>query len=240
MTRKPVTIGSNEFKFQKDALEFYKEILTRVRANAEIKGEDHEHLLALIERHPDAVQKIGVGITYFYKAPTEMGTSCFWIHRIDGSKTDFSYLSAVTAKSKSLYQKFADACRHAVRNDLRKTKEEFFKNHADEKGCIECEVSGNKITIYESHLDHKKPLTFQVIVITFIHANQIEINNEMLSLSVDGQFETEFLDLSLKEKFREFHHRVAQLRIINPKANLSLGGSERILKSKRPVIIITS
>lgn len=238
MARKPIVVGSKEFKFQKDALAFFKDMLNSSRTNKTIEGEGHDLLLAVLERHPEAPQKIGVGVERFYKAPTEMGTSCFWIERIDGSKTDFSYITAVKAKGKSLYQEFAEACRNTVRGDLIKTKEVFFSKHSDEDGKVECEVSGERIAIYESHLDHKKPLTFQVLVNTFISANNITITKEMLSSPQDEQFETEFLDQNIKDGFKRYHHKVAQLRVINPKANLSLGGSERITKSKRPVEII--
>jgi hypothetical protein len=240
MARKPIIIGNKEFKFQKDALSFFKEMLSRHCVNKTIKGEDHDLLHAVVERHPEATVKIGVGIDRFYKAPTEIGTNCFWIERTNGSKTDFSYITAVKAKGKSLYQEFAEACRNTVRADLNKTKEEFFKNHGDEEGKVECELTGEKIAIYESHLDHKKPMTFQVLVNTFIGANGIKITEKMLSLSQDAQFETEFVNDEIKEKFKKYHHEMAQLRIINPKANLSLGGSERITKSKRPVKIVPS
>lgn len=238
MARKPIVIGKKEFKFQKNALAFFKEILNSHRVNKTIEGEEHYFLLALLERHPEAIQKIGVGVERFYKAPTEMGTSCFWLERSDGSKTDFSYITAVTAKGKSLYQEFAEACRNTIRADLIKTKEEFFKQNADENEKVECEITGEKIAIYESHLDHKKPLTFQILVSTFITANNISISKEMLSTAQDGQFETEFIDQTIKEKFKKYHHEMAQLRITNPKSNLSLGGSERITKSKRPVKIV--
>jgi len=59
----------------------------------------------------------------------------------------------------------------------------------------------------------------------------------MLSTSVDGQFTTEFIDKDIEKDFKEYHHNIAQLRIISSKSNLSLGGSERIKKRKRPVII---
>ncbi len=238
MARKPIIVGNKEFKFQKDALAFFKEMLNSYRVNKTIEGSDHELLFSVLERHPEADQKIGVGVHRFYKAPTDMGTSCFWVERTDGSKTDFSYITAVNAKGKSLYQEFAEACRNSVREDLIKTKEEFFKKHGDENNKVECEISGDRIAIYESHLDHKKPLTFQVLVNTFIGAKDISISKEMLSTAQDGQFETEFIAQDIKNQFKEYHHKMAQLRILNPKSNLSLGGSERITKSKRPVLII--
>lgn len=238
MPKASIIIGDKEFKFQKDALAYFKEMLQRSRVNKTIEGYDHEILLSLIERHPEAARKIGKGVQRFYKASTDMGTDCFWLERVDGSTTDFSYIVAVRAKGKSLYQEFTESCRNAVRADLEKTKKAFFDEYGDGNGCVECEISNQKVAIYESHLDHKKPLTFQVIVNTFIAANNIIIDESMLSKSHDSQFETEFIDLSLKDKFRKYHHEVAQLRIINPTANLRLGGSERITKSKRPVKIV--
>ncbi len=240
MKRKLIEISGKKFTFQKDALHFFKIMLNRVRSNQTITGGDHDMLLALIERHPEAVQKIGKGVKRFFKSPTDMGTSCFWIERIDGTKTDFSYITAVKAKGKSLYQEFTEACRNSVGPDLTNSKQEFFKEHGDKNGQVTCEITHQKVAIYESHLDHKSPLTFQVIVSLFISANNISISKEMLSASTDGQFQTELLDQNIKDKFIKYHHNVADLRVIADYKNLSLGGSQRIIKSKHPVRIIAS
>lgn len=72
---------------------------------------------------------------------------------------------------------------------------------------------------------------------TFIGANDIEIKPEMLLMSQDVQFQTTTIDRELKDKFRRYHHKVAQLRVIKAEQNLSLGGSERIRKSRNPVLI---
>ncbi len=61
----------------------------------------------------------------------------------------------------------------------------------------------------------------------------------MLSTAKDAQFEAEFVDENIKERFRKYHNSIAQLRIITIKQNLKLGGSERITKTKNPVIIQT-
>lgn len=237
MAKPPIIINGIEFKFQKNATEYFKNMLERYRNGQTVKDDDHNMLLALLERHPEADKKIGCGVKRLYKDKTDMPTSCFWIERTDGSKTDFSYRTAISAKGKSLYQEFLEACRNAVQDDLKLTKEKFFEKFADEDGKVECDISGDKIAIYESHLDHQKPLTFQVIVNTFVAANDIEIKRQMLSISQDAQCQTTIVDLNLKDKFRRYHHKIAQLRIIKAAHNLSLGGSERILKSRNPVLI---
>src|SRR5205807_8618658 len=104
-------------------------------------------------------------------------------------------------------------------------------------GKVECEVTAEKVGQHESHLDHKKPMTFQVIVMTFIEANKLEISADMLTPSKDAQFVTTFVNAEIRRSFQEYHQRVAKLRIIKDSTNLSLGGSERITKPKRPVLL---
>lgn len=239
MARKSIQIGDMEFKFQKEALMFFKKILSSYKDDEIIKVSSchHNMLSKLIERHPEADQKKGVGIKHFYKARTDKGTSCFYIEREDGSTTEFSYIFAVKAKGKSLYQEFLDACRHSVEDYLIKIKDLFFHTRSDSEGKVECELTGRKISRKESHLDHMAPLTFQVIVKTFICANKIKISKEMLTSPSDNRITPKFIDEEMKNKFVEFHEYITKdnLRIIESRSNLSLGGTEKIKKPKRPV-----
>lgn len=237
MARQPIILNGIEFKFQKDAIEYFKNILESYQNGQTIAGDDHDMLLALLKRHPEADQKIGCGVKRFYKDRTDMPTSCFWIERNDGSKTDFSYRTAISTKGKTLKQEFLEACRAAVQDDLRRIKKQHFEKKSDQNGRVECDITGDKVAIYESHLDHKAPYTFEVLVNTFIGANNIEIKPEMLSIAEDAQFQTTLIDIELKDKFRRYHHKMAKLRIIKAELNLSLGGSQRILKSRNPVLI---
>jgi len=236
----PVIIGGLEFKTKKAAKEYFKRMLAKYRDGDMVSDEDSVYLDKLIERHPEAAQKIGVGIKKFYRQITDEGTSCFWLERNDGSKTEFSYLTCVDAKGKSLYQEFAEACRECVKKDLIETKKEYFGKHAEPGGRVSCDITGEMIKFDESHLDHKKPMTFQVIVRTFIAAHSITLSRNVLTEPRDQQFTTAFTDKDLSEKFRDYHHNVAQLRVIKSKLNLSLGGSERIQKSSRPIKILRS
>jgi hypothetical protein len=237
MARQPIVLNGIEFKFQKDAIEHFKNMLERYRNGQTIAGDDRDMLLDLLERHPQADKKIGCGVKRLYKDRTDMPTSCFWIERTDGSRTDFSYRTAISAKEKSLYQEFLEACRAAVQDDLLLAKKEYFEKWGDLDKKVKCEITGDKVAISESHLDHKKPLTFEVLVYTFISANDIEIKPEMLLMSQDAQFQTTMIDRQLKDKFLQYHRKVAKLRVIKAEQNLSLGGSERIRKSRNPVLI---
>ena len=144
-----------------------------------------------------------------------MGTDCFWIERIDGTKTDFSYMRAVEAKDKSLDQQFSDACRNAVQNDIDEIKKEFFDVHSDDEGKIKCPITGKKIAIYESKIIHEETFPFRAIVDDFVSENGIEINKDILTPPADGQVTTEFVDEAMKEKFRKFHKENAVLQVVS-------------------------
>ena len=231
-------IGELVFPTKNAAKEFFKNMLARYSDGEEINEEDSSCLNKLIERHPEAIQKIGCGIKRFFRQRTDKGTSCFWLQRLDDTETEFSYPTCVDARGKSLYQEFSEACREAVQPDLIATKRAYFGDHADGEGKVACDVTGEMIRFNEAHLDHKKPMTFQVIVQTFMIAHSIIPSRLILSDSIDQQFSTTFTDKMIAEKFRDYHHSIAKLRVIKSSLNLSLGGSERILKAKTPVTII--
>jgi hypothetical protein len=102
-------------------------------------------------------------------------------------------------------------------------------------GLVTGAPTGERVSFKEAQLDHKKPMTFRAIVMTFIAAYGIEIKAEMLSAPADNQYVTTFVDKDLEQKFREYHHKVAVLRIVKTQVNRSLGGSERLTRPKRPV-----
>jgi hypothetical protein len=234
-----IRIGDSEriFETKTKLLAECKAMLARYRNGEDINEADSEFLRGLLERHPEALQKIGCGVKRFFKDRTDQGTDCFWLERQDGISTDFSYISCVNARGRSLYQEFAEACRRAVQPYLNAAKNAHFEKYGNAEGKVPCEITGEMVARYESHLDHKKPMTFQVIVTTFIAANRIEVRRGMLSISRDAQFVTTFMDKDLEQKFCEYHKDVAKLRIIKARENLSLGGSERITEPKRPVIL---
>jgi hypothetical protein len=90
--RKPVTIGEKNFGTQKDANLFVQGLLNSQPPKVIIPEPHHSFLSALVARHPHAAEKIGAGIKHFTVEPALHGTVCFYLTRIDGTRTDFSYL----------------------------------------------------------------------------------------------------------------------------------------------------
>lgn len=88
---KPLTIGEKRFETQKAANLFIKELLNGQPLKAAIPEPHYSFLCALISRHPRAAEKIGSGIGRFTVERALHGTRCFYLTRVDGSRTDFSY-----------------------------------------------------------------------------------------------------------------------------------------------------
>lgn len=93
----PVCIAGIDFPKKSDALAHLRGILYLYRFDFEerIAGLDEEFLKAAINRHPDFLEKTGVGIEHFFVGRGDFGTRCFWIRRIDGTQVRFSFKSCV-------------------------------------------------------------------------------------------------------------------------------------------------
>jgi Protein of unknown function (DUF3223) len=101
-------------------------MLNRHSADQVVNDEDAADLADLLLRHPEAVEKIGVGIDHSeVRLPPQFGHLCFWIIRTDESVTDFSFMTCVRGKRKTVSQEFREACRMAVQNDIAKAKQAF-------------------------------------------------------------------------------------------------------------------
>jgi hypothetical protein len=74
-----------------------REIIAAIENGELVTGDDAEFLLWLLDRHPRAAEKIGQGVAGFTVQSASMGTRCFVVHRMDGSSTDFSFQSCITA-----------------------------------------------------------------------------------------------------------------------------------------------
>ena len=70
------------FRTKTEALAYCKAMLARYRDGETINEEDSQFLLSLLQRHPEARQKIGPGVKRFFRDRTTKGTSCFWVERV--------------------------------------------------------------------------------------------------------------------------------------------------------------
>jgi len=232
------------WKTQKDALNHFKSMLNRYNNKdiIEVRA-DHEDLVALLERYDEAItdgpSKTGTGIDHFTRTVNNFkgfATPGFWVHRTDGTATDFSYISAVKGQPKGPSKEFYDACRAAVQADLVAAKLCFFKQHADADGYVPCEVTGQPTAYKNAHLDHAW-ISFGQIVSGFRASRgwTAEVPDGVVSLPADGQTQSKLIDPSVAKAFVEYHHSIATLRIVFSTVNLSMTARQRRPTIHRPI-----
>lgn len=217
---KSYTIAGETFGTQKDLVARVRAIIRGCRNMQRLDVLSQAFVLDLLERHPDADQKIGCGVDYLYvdenpKYPGERSRG-FRLVRVDGASTDFSYWECL--KPTPHRKKVLNAMRAKTEGDTL-----AFKNSAFEgKSTIICPDTGKPITFTTSHVDHVAPLTFPVLVDGFLSATGLIFDDIKLRPSGDNQFQDEFADESLAEEWRKYHADNAQLEVVSEWSNLSI------------------
>lgn len=91
MPAKPVKIGPLSFSKKGDANDFLRDMLYKYDLGDKVTDEDAAILTHLVHMHPEAGEKIGLGIESFSVRTADYGTRCFWVNRVDGTTTKFSF-----------------------------------------------------------------------------------------------------------------------------------------------------
>ncbi len=142
MVAKPVQLRSFRWKSIKEAKEAFRTLLNSYELDQRVNDAVHEQMLReLIEVHPRGPEKIGAGIDYFFVARTEeIGGSIsywsrrgIWIRRVDGTREDLGYTSALSGASHRVDVK--DALRHAVADRRDRYRDSRFAS-GDEVVCV--------------------------------------------------------------------------------------------------------
>lgn len=95
MPAKPITLGSLHFSKRGDAATYLKSMLRKYDIGDRVSLEDEVILKAALMHHPDAITKIGCGVSCFSVRSADYGTKCFWVNRPDGTTEKFSVNACV-------------------------------------------------------------------------------------------------------------------------------------------------
>ena len=202
---KPVEIATRSFENQSKAIDHFRAMLGRYRPGDRVSDDDALDLSALLERHDEYAQKVGKGVAHFEVMATEHGTNCFRIVRIDGSGTDFSYRHCITQRPPTRKQEVSAAFRRVVQLDLYAARDKFFSDHRGDDGKVSCAVTGERILRDEAHMDHRPPMTFEVIVTTFLEGRGMSLDQVPITSGRDEQVSPEVTDKALADAFRGYH-----------------------------------
>lgn len=229
---KPVELATRSFEKQGDATSFFKTMLNRYRPSQRVNDEDSLDLAALLEQHTEYLAKVGCGVSHFEVMLTEHGTQCFRIIRTDGSGTDFSYPHCIAQRPPTRKQEVSQAFRRVVRFDLYRARDAFFAAHVGGDGCVPCAVTGDRVARDAGHMDHRPPMTFEVIVTTFLAGRGMSLADVPLTSGQDNQVSPEVTRKALSEAFRSYHTAVARLDFVKNTVNLAQASRNRLRPSR--------
>lgn len=220
--RRPITVGKMEFAAAKFATEYVRRLVARYPDNAVANQADTEFLTDLLELHPRCEEKVGCGVRAFkFKTnPEYTNTRTIFIVRTDGSETDFSWTKCIDGETPERLKRAA--LRHAVAEQILD-----FKREALSRGRVVCPETGEDLSWDFCHVDHCAPNTFDKLINDWLAAAELTLDSIEISPSRDSSFNRVLTNKVQCESWREFHRQRKQLRLLSPRANLSLPKHKR-------------
>lgn len=213
-----IILPSRTFTSKASAKDFFRKILNRYAIGHDLNQEDFEVLSELLERHPDYEEKLRHGISSIRVLPDDQNRNrCFWIVGENDELTDFSYLICINGEHRPIMQQISSACRTAVSEENTEYRRQFFEERG---GVATCSVSNQQIVFGNSVIDHQPPMVFNVIVRAFCAADFPEgFPEDLIESGTTSGTVTRFSDENISQRFRDFHNRLAVLRVIHRNAN---------------------
>ncbi len=215
-------IGPHTFRGLPQITKHARLILQRAEPGNPLAARELEFVVALLQRHPGVKRKTGAGIKEVFVRvnwKTEgYENRCFWIRRIDGSETDFSYTECINPTDHK--SKFIAACRVVIRSQIKA----FRESEVNRIGAQAiCPVTGREFSTSDGHVDHEYPNTFESLIEEFIETNAVDITTVEIITGNDGQLYDVFASESLASSWAEFHRAHAVLRLLPGSINQRLG-----------------
>jgi hypothetical protein len=225
---KPVELATRSFETRAAATAYFREMLNLYRPGDRVSEEHSLDLAALLERHTEYAAKVGSGVDHFEVFMTDHGTQCFRIVRVNGTGTDFSYPHCISQRAPSCKQEVSEAFRQVVKFDLYRARDDFFAKYKDIEGRVTCAVTGEIIGRDQAHMDHRPPMTFEVIVTTFLAGRGLSLDDIPLTTGQDDQVSPTITEDALGEAFREYHSKIARLDYVKSTINLAQASRNRL------------
>jgi hypothetical protein len=211
---KLLQIGGLNFPTKKRATEHFRAILHRHDIGVPIPEPDATQLRWLLDYHPEAKTKIGVGIAHFCARSALYGTRCFEIVRTNGETTDFSFGICIDGKARTPLTEALQAMRAEVTEEIRQKKWEHFRSSPLSSGNAMCAISGREITLEEAYADHASPNTFKSLAERFLADQGIVISRDFVTPPKDNQYRPAMADRELAARWRKFYEKEAVIRIV--------------------------
>lgn len=260
--REPIIIGNKSYKFKKDALAYYQNILNSYNFGECVSEEHLDDLIDLInynislyskeipdksdvevanieeeiitsEEATDSSEE-EVFIEDIRIAKVQYDSKCFEVVYTDSTTCLMSYILYLSRTKPDPAKDFNRACRNAIQNDMRLVKLRYFQLNS-KKGHVKCQETGELHKWVDLVVDHRQPNTFSMIVERFKELKQIDVDK--IEYDFDEGNKLLFKDKSLMQDFVDYHKEKANLRVVKKEKNLSRTGMARVKQSSNDLKI---
>ncbi|NRA59965.1 MAG: DCL family protein [Psychrobium sp.] len=208
-----IIFGSFQFKTKKAATDEIRRRINAYKTSEILKQADRLFFEALFKLHDGHGKKIGVGIKHIQVERDFNNNRCLYIHRIDGTKTDISWVHCV--RPATVKSTVSMAFRRAVKGTITE-----FKVKAINEGA-RCPVLNISLDFKNSHVSYVEP-TFDELLNEFL----ILGNNTYKSVELenptpqDSDQRGKLKDLKLKTSWISYHRNKTNLKLLSADANL--------------------
>lgn len=214
-------VAGEFFSSDKQLRKRCQQILHGHKIRENLPDADTRFLTSLIrDYHSEPEVKIGVGVKRMWVDKSDHPTNCFYLERIDGTITEWSFNDCI--KNKSKWCNFKDACRNAIRDQTISYKVQRFQ----ECDSIQCCLTGEELFFGTSHVDHVPPKTFDAILKMFLQTTGIDYNNVLIDPTHDNVSGCWLSDANFVKQWSDFHRKNAVFRLVSRTGNLSYSKRE--------------
>jgi hypothetical protein len=211
------TINSIEFGTKKALHEH----CSRLLSGAALDVEGEAFLRSLLERHPEHELKVGCGVARIFIGGNSFGKKCFWLERIDGTRTDFSFVSCISPPSHQ--SEVRSAMRRHIDDQIIAFRDRSFAGRLE----VACAITGAPVRNEDAHIDHRPPNTYHALVARFLETERLDIQSLAVEPTRDGVTAWGLADRSVAARWQVFHAESCDLQVVAKHANLSQGSGGR-------------
>lgn len=210
---KAVIFGPFQFRTKRAATEEIRRRINRYEAGDKLDSDDELFFYELFKLHDEHQEKVGLGINHIQVERDFHKNRCLYIHRIDGTKIDISWVHCV--RPATVKSTVSMAFRRAIKDRVIK-----FKNQCLQRGH-HCPVLAIPLTYENSHVAYTYQ-SFDSLLSEFL--SKAEYTYESVALenpeSEDRDQRAILKNGDLRDSWVDYHGKNAKLELLSSEANL--------------------
>lgn len=191
-----------------------------------LSGNEATFARRLLEIHPKAEGKIGVGIRDLCIG-TQYGSRCFQMIRIDETRDTFSFHDALKSIEQAARSDITEAFRNAVFDQIKEFKNANVNEDGTTWTCVMCQAR-----VDVPHVDHDTRVDFKVLTdlyrATYLKKGVPDV------IKTNSFLAKQFKDSTELKDWQDFHRRNAKLQILCAQCNTSKSANPTVLLCDAP------